>query len=82
MNLSWNPFIKHLLFESATDMELELKEEGASLYVEEYGLLDSRFHKIFNFLESSSSVDLSTQEALLSLQKEVLRGKNQEYELH
>lgn len=55
-------------------MELELKEEGASLYVEEYGLLESRFHMIFDALKSCNG--LCTQDILLSLQKEVLKGKN------
>jgi hypothetical protein len=52
-------------------MELETKEEGASLFVEEYGLLLSRFHKIFEAVQAG--IGLSTQDVLLSLQKEVLK---------
>lgn len=73
------PFVEFHSFHSfervqETVMELELKEEGASFYVEEYGLLVSRFHRVFNYLNLQSSVGLSTQDVSLSLQKEVLKG--------
>lgn len=56
------------------EMELEIKVEGASLYVDEYRLLYSRFHRIFKALNAllQTRHGLGAQNILLSLQKEVL----------